>query len=125
MYIGYYDQTNSSRVHTYKKPSAQSDCFSKGYRTKWLRLLAISLLMFAAFMFGAIIHAYAKDKTAFDPNTYKKIIVQSGDTLWGIASKHVPEDEDIRHYLDDLMKLNQLESPTIQAGDTLLLPKRD
>lgn len=125
MYIGYYDHTNSSTIHTYKKTTFQADRCSKRYRTKWLRLLVIGVLMLAAFTSGAIIHAYAGDKSVLDPNTYSKVIVTSGDTLWRIADEYAPEHEDIRHYLNDLMKLNKLKSSTIQAGDVLLLPKRD
>ena len=52
---------------------------------------------------------------------YTTVVVQSGDTLWSIASEHYPED-DVRVRVDDIEQANGLAGPTIEVGQTLRLP---
>jgi nucleoid-associated protein YgaU len=49
------------------------------------------------------------------------VVVQPGDTLWAIASAHYPTD-DVRVRVDEIERLNGLNSPKIEVGDTLHLP---
>jgi nucleoid-associated protein YgaU len=49
------------------------------------------------------------------------VVVQPGDTLWAIAAAHYPSD-DVRSRVDDIERLNGLQGPAIQAGETLRLP---
>ena len=49
------------------------------------------------------------------------VVVQPGDTLWAIAAAHYPSD-DVRSRVDDIERANGLQSPVIQAGETLRLP---
>lgn len=53
----------------------------------------------------------------------RAVVVQPGDTLWGIAGEHAPEGTDVRAYVDGLIELNGLEGP-LQAGARLRLPGR-
>ncbi|HPD00506.1 MAG TPA: LysM peptidoglycan-binding domain-containing protein [Acetivibrio sp.] len=46
---------------------------------------------------------------------YKTIFVRRGDTLWGIAQRYNKRG-DIRKYIYDVMKLNNLESCDIIEG---------
>jgi LysM repeat protein len=55
------------------------------------------------------------------PAVYTEVVVQPGDTLWSIASEHYPTD-DVRVRVDDIEHLNGLQSPLIEAGQTLRLP---
>ncbi|MFF3922384.1 LysM peptidoglycan-binding domain-containing protein [Paenibacillus lactis] len=57
-----------------------------------------------------------------EPTGEKLVIVQSGDSLWKIASVHKPENVDIRVYIDTIRRNNGLKGPDIQAGDVLSLP---
>src|SRR5690348_13274269 len=52
---------------------------------------------------------------------YTTVVVQPGDTLWSIASAHYPND-DVRVRVDDIEQANGLDGPTIEVGQTLLLP---
>ncbi|NLX64462.1 MAG: LysM peptidoglycan-binding domain-containing protein [Clostridiaceae bacterium] len=52
---------------------------------------------------------------------YKTVKVKNGDTLWEIASAH-KNNKDIREYIYDMKKLNNLQSDIIHAGQILLLP---
>jgi LysM repeat protein len=49
------------------------------------------------------------------------VVVQSGDTLWGIAAARYPGD-DVRVRIDEIERLNGLHSPRIEVGETLQLP---
>jgi LysM repeat protein len=52
---------------------------------------------------------------------YTEVVVQPGDTLWSIATEHYPRD-DVRNRVDDIERINGLQSPLIEAGQTLRLP---
>jgi LysM repeat protein len=49
------------------------------------------------------------------------VVVQPGDTLWGIAAARYPAD-DVRVRVDEIERLNGLRSPNIEVGETLQLP---
>lgn len=49
-------------------------------------------------------------------------VVGDGETLWGIASRHAPAKMDIRDYIDDIRKINQLDSSMLRGGQRLELP---
>jgi len=49
------------------------------------------------------------------------VVVQPGDTLWSIATAHYPAD-DVRDRVIDIERLNGLQSPLIEVGETLRLP---
>jgi nucleoid-associated protein YgaU len=51
------------------------------------------------------------------------VVVQSGDTLWGIATQLDPR-ADPRATMAELRRLNGLTGSTIQAGQELILPVR-
>lgn len=49
------------------------------------------------------------------------VVVQPGDTLWGIAAARYPGD-DVRVRVDEIERLNGLLSPKIAVGEALRLP---
>jgi nucleoid-associated protein YgaU len=48
-------------------------------------------------------------------------VVESGETLWGVAGEF-GGDEDPRAYVHDLLELNRLSSPQVFPGQKLILP---
>lgn len=55
--------------------------------------------------------------------TLKSVIVKENDTLWDIASKEVNNKTDIRKYIYEIKKLNQItDSGTLVPGSTIRLP---
>lgn len=51
---------------------------------------------------------------------YKSILIQSGDTLWDIAQEYKTNDyESTQDYVDELKRLNSLESDQIQESKYL------
>jgi nucleoid-associated protein YgaU len=55
------------------------------------------------------------------PQVNATVVVQPGDTLWGIAAARYPED-DTRVRVDEIERLNGLQSPQIEVGELLQLP---
>lgn len=56
------------------------------------------------------------------PEQTATMVVQSGDSLWTIASVLVEPGEDVRPVVEQIAELNDLHSPFIAAGQTLRVP---
>lgn len=58
--------------------------------------------------------------------TYKSIYVESGDTLWSIASNLQSEDyyknKDVRYIIQDLKSINNLKSSNLSINQELKIP---
>lgn len=52
---------------------------------------------------------------------YRTVTVKPGDTLWDIASKYCG-NMDIRKYIYQIKKINNLDDAVIYAGQKLCLP---
>lgn len=50
------------------------------------------------------------------------VVVTHGDTLWKLAKTHAPRGMDIRDYLDEILKANQLPNAIVHPGQQLILP---
>ena len=50
-----------------------------------------------------------------------RVVVQSGDTLWSIASS-LGDDTGVRAQIDEIQRINGLESADLVPGQVLLLP---
>jgi predicted RNA-binding protein associated with RNAse of E/G family len=57
----------------------------------------------------------------FNENTYKTLVFKSGDTLWDIA-KQYKNDGDIRKFVFDIKKLNDLKSSSLVEGSEIKIP---
>jgi LysM repeat protein len=55
------------------------------------------------------------------PPVNATVVVEPGDTLWGIAAANYPGD-DVRVRVDEIERLNGLQGPVIEVGATLRLP---
>ena len=49
-------------------------------------------------------------------------VVETGDTLWGIASEIAPPGEDIRRLIHDISRLSGVETGSIVPGQVLVIP---
>lgn len=58
--------------------------------------------------------------------TYKSVYVESGDTLWSIASDLQNEDyyknKDVRYIIQDLKSINNLKSSNLSINQELKIP---
>ena len=51
-----------------------------------------------------------------------RVVVQPGDTLWGIAREYGPTREDVRRIVYRIKQANRLDTSLIHPGDVLLVP---
>lgn len=69
----------------------------------------------------ALISTVVFARTSGDISDYIPVVVEPGDTLWGLAAKYYP-DTDRRDAIDDIKEVNDLLDSTIYPGDVLILP---
>ena len=70
---------------------------------------------------GALALGLSKVALGDTPPVVATVVVQPGDTLWGIAAVRYPGD-DVRVRIDEIERLNGLHSPQIDVGEVLQLP---
>ena len=79
------------------------------------------LYRWALVLVAALAVMLALSRVAQGGEAAATIVVQPGDTLWAIAAERYPAD-DTRARVDQIERLNGLQSPVIEAGETLRLP---
>lgn len=70
-----------------------------------------------------IIFPFAHKANSAKQIKYTKIVVCSGDTLWTIASEYTDQKGDIREFIYNIKKINNLNSALITPGQELLIPE--
>jgi hypothetical protein len=89
-------------------------------RVRRRRTIGIATVLLAlALLLGGPGGSAAADGPARAPRT---VVVQAGDTLWGIAERFAPEGTDPRAYVDAMIALNDLDGG-LPAGERLELPR--
>ena len=83
------------------------------------RLVVLGLLMVLAALVVVLI---AKPGQAADTTPPPTTVVQPGDTLWSIAGDYAPGRDRIST-VEDIRRLNDLDTYNLRAGQTLKLPK--
>ncbi len=81
------------------------------------RFFTFLFMLFIAIMIAGSVAAAAGN----EGSECREVTVRPGDTLWDIAQQNAG-NTDIRKYVYDLKKVNQLEDATIYAGQKLYLP---
>lgn len=91
-----------------------------GYRLA--RRAALALLVVGVVLLASLgLAVAARGGTPAPSDQTTTVVVHPGDTLWSIASEHYPAD-DVRVRVDDIEQANGLRGPTIQVGQSLVLP---
>jgi LysM repeat protein len=49
-------------------------------------------------------------------------VVESGDTVWGIATANAGPDQDVRRLVADIARLSDVDAGSIFPGEVLLIP---
>jgi LysM repeat protein len=82
------------------------------------RILVLSIL--CIILIPLTSKAFSTSST--NKTSYSKITVCSGDTLWTIASENIGSGGDIREFVYNIRKVNNLDSAIITPGQELLIP---
>lgn len=99
------------------RPGASLRLTSRG------RLVMVVLLLAALFAGGVLFGSTSTRATgeAGASPEYQYVIVQPGQTLWGIAKDVAPQD-DPRATIEAIRRLNALPHTGIEAGQRIALP---
>lgn len=80
---------------------------------RWDRVIAVAMI---PVLLVCVYYALAQEPIEYEDTT---VLVQEGDTLWGIAKDAVGEKVDVRHTIRDIIADNNLDGANIQPGMTL------
>ena len=64
---------------------------------------------------------FATNAYGYEGKNYETVIVQKGDTLWDIAGEYCKKG-DIRRFIYEIKKINNLTESIIFEGDELKIP---
>ncbi|MGO4272758.1 LysM peptidoglycan-binding domain-containing protein [Paenibacillus sp. TAF58] len=135
MYMA-YSNTNTKQTPHRSASSSKGMTFIPSNTKAIVRFILLAVILGTVFSFGAMVQAYAGDGAATVKNPVSvtsissspkavvldQVVIQSGDTLWVIASTHKKGNENIRSYVDKLKTINHLTKSSLREGQVLLLP---
>ncbi|MFI8593509.1 LysM peptidoglycan-binding domain-containing protein [Microbacterium sp. NPDC078428] len=77
----------------------------------------------AAILFGSLAagEALASRETTASAGSFETVTVEPGQSLWAIAADVAPS-ADPRDVVDEIVRLNALESSTVRAGQQIAIP---
>ena len=91
-----------------------------GYRA--VLIAAMFAFLMGMLVMGICTHIVKANSTPSNKITYyTSVQIQSGDSLYSIASKF-DHDGTLDDFVDDILRLNHLKSHTIHAGSYILIP---
>ncbi|KPV60035.1 hypothetical protein QJ48_07725 [Paenibacillus sp. A3] len=99
-------------------------CKVKKNRT-YVRVMVFVISVMLLLFVGGTVSAWVGNDDAYAKSTVSAqayVVVTQGDTLWSIASLHAAKGQDLREYVFQIRKLNNLKNVTIHEGQKLLLP---
>lgn len=103
--------------------------YQRNYKKRHRLISKSRFTLFIACMMITMIYATntvlgANTATCESKPTYAQIVVESGDTLWNIASDYGPQGQDLRKVVNEISKVNELSAnSSIQPGQLLLVPE--
>jgi len=89
--------------------------------TRLAVIASLSILLLSGF--AAMTGATAGSTETAISTPYVKVSVKPGDTLWSIAESIAPSG-DRRSLVADIVEINHLSSPELQAGQKIYIPTR-
>jgi len=89
--------------------------------TRLAVIASLSILLLSGF--AAVTGASAGSTDTAIPTPYVKVSVKPGDTLWSIAESIAPRG-DRRSLVADIVEINRLTTPELQAGQKIYIPTR-
>ena len=103
-------------------PSGSIVLNRRGRLARTLVVLSLAIVMVATFAFSA--GAGSTDSMASTPDSYVTVVVGPGESLWSLAGR-LAGDRDARSLIEEIMIVNSLATPDVQAGQSLRIPLHD
>jgi hypothetical protein len=94
----------------------------RGRLARTLVVLSLAIVMVATFAFSA--GAGSTDSMAATPDSFVTVVVGPGESLWSLAGR-MAGDGDARSLIEEIMIVNSLATPDVQAGQSLRIPLQD
>lgn len=101
-------------------------------RKRLMKIYSVPLVLMIAVIFSMAVNTDFAKAEALEVNGlnldkhYKSIIIEYGDTLWGIAAEFKDSHyESVQDYIDEVMQINNLKTDRIHAGKYLTIPYYD
>ena len=91
----------------------------RGRLARTLVVLSLAIVVVATFAFSA--GAGSTDSMAATPDSYVTVVVGPGESLWSLANR-MAGDGDARSLIEEIMVVNSLATPDVQAGQSLRIP---
>jgi len=91
----------------------------RGRLARTLVVLSLAIVMVATFAFSA--GAGSTDSMAATPDSFVTVVVGPGESLWSLAGR-MASDGDARSLIEEIMIVNSLATPDVQAGQSLRIP---
>lgn len=96
--------------------------YRRNHRQKKLKKI-IKMIAFCVMWIGVTGSIFFSNNIARGEDHFPHtVIVEEGDTLWALAERHLPERIDIRTYIQQIKKHNQLDGSLVYPGQLLELP---
>ena len=80
-----------------------------------------SITIISIIIFSIIVMFFSFTKNQEYTESYKNIYISKNETLWSIAKEYKKPNQDIRDYIYEIRKLNNMESATIYEGQELII----
>lgn len=80
---------------------------------------AIGMLAIIIFLIIILINTFKNQPKYIE--TYKTVYIYENETLWSIAEEYKKPNQDIRDYIYEIRKLNNMESAAIYEGQELTI----
>ena len=91
----------------------------RGRLARSLVVLSLAIVMVSTFAFSA--GAGSTDSMAATPDSFVTVVVGPGESLWSLAGR-MAGDGDARSLIEEIMIVNSLATPDVQAGQSLRIP---
>ena len=80
-----------------------------------------SITIISIIIFSIIVMFFSFTKNQEYTENHKTIYISKNETLWSIAKEYKKPNQDIRDYIYEIRKLNNMESATIYEGQELII----
>lgn len=91
-----------------------------------LRRIIVAMIIAGIIILGTVIPVTVAITKAsmreFVITGYESEIVESGDSLWGIAQKYCPDEVDMRNFISEIEHTNEIKNHEIRVGQVIDYP---